>query len=214
MPGTAPFQLWIDGPALSSVIVASGTATITTKSSHFFVTGSYVQFEGLTGTAGTPLNSVFQITSTSGTTFTFATATAAGTATSGSAVVSVDILQPVGNYAAANRQAAVYADPGSLSMSASGDGQPGEMGFFAMQDDTPATGAWFTLIPDQARVRLARKDTGSAPASTDIYFIGIVQSLDAEMNGSGQGTMANFSCADANVVLDKLIIFGTLPKPV
>lgn len=212
MAGTAPFQLWIDGPKISTIIVAGGIATVTLTSSHFFSTGSYVQIEGAVGTAGTALNTVSKITVSSGSAFTFATSGSAGTATSGSAVVSVDLLQPIINYSAENRQTVAYSTPMSLQMSASGDGQAGEMSFSVYQDDTPSTGAWWTLIPDQARVRLAKTNTGTAPAATDLYFIGIVQNIEGTMSGSGQGTEAHVSCADANTILDRLIIYGKMPK--
>lgn len=215
MAGTAPFQLLLDCPAVSSIVTSGTVTTVNLASSHFIPVGGYVQIQGVgTAAPGTALNTVWQVaTVPNGTAFTVNSgAISAGTASVGSAVVALDLLQPLGNYSTAARVALAYADPGSLTMSASGDGQPGQMGFVVYQDDTPTAGPWFTLVSDQPRVRLFKKETGSAPSASDLYFIGIVTGIDAEMNEAGQGTRASVSCADANIILDKVIIYGAMPK--
>jgi hypothetical protein len=207
---TAPFQLWVDIPSVASASRTSSTVTITTSADNSLVTGQWVQVEGITGAAGTSMNGVYQVTVTSATVFTY---TAAGTAGSGTvdegAVVSQDLLNPLINYASASRQAALYVDLASMAMSATGDGSSSSMGFQVMQDDTPAAGPWFGLIPDEARVRLYYKDTGTAPTDADLYFIGTIASVDAQLSGSGQGTITTVSISEVNAVLDRLVVFGS-----
>lgn len=210
---TAPFQLWVDLPQVQSAVRVSSTVTITTASPHGLSTGAYVQLEGATGSAGTSMVGVYQITATSGSAFTFTAAGSAGTATVGSAAISQDLFNPPINYLSANRQAAVYATTEGISMSAAGDGQTAQMSIQVMQDDTPSDGPWFSLIPDQARVRLYKTDTGSTPADADLYFIGIVSGVQAQINGSGQGTIADISVEEVNAILDKLVVFGRVAQP-
>lgn len=206
---TAPFSLYVDIPSVASASRTASTVTITTSADNSLVTGQWVQVEGITGSAGTSMNGVYQVTVTSSTVFTY---TAAGTAGSGTvtagAVVSQDLFNPLINYGNSARQAALYVDLGSISMSATGDGSSSSMGFVVMQDDTPAAGPWFGLIPDEARVRLYYKDTGTAPTDADLYFIGTISSVDAQLNGSGQGTTTTVSISEVNAVLDKLVVFG------
>lgn len=205
----APFSLFVDLPQVASAVRVSSTVTVTTSSAHGLASGAYVQMEGATATAGTSMNTVAQITVTSGTAFTFSAAGSAGTATVGSACISQDVLNPLINYAGGTaRQAALYVDPASMRMSAAGDGETSSMGLTVMQDDTPSDGPWFTLIPDQARIRLYKVATGSVPTDADLYFIGIVSGISARMNGSGQGTIADVSIEDVNTILDKLVVFG------
>ena len=211
MPGTAPFQLYVDLPAISSAVIASGTVTITTASFHSVATGSYVQVEGLGG-AGTAMNGVFQVTASSGTTLTYTSGTTSGTATGtalATGAASQDVLNPLGNYSSAARPFAVYVELESLSMSASGDGNTSSMAFTLLQDVTPTTGPWHLSIPDQARIRLYKKNTGSTPTdSTDLYFIGTISSIAARMNESGQGTISDINIEEVNGVLDRLVVFG------
>ncbi len=49
---TAPFQLWIDLPSVASAVRVSSTVTVTTTAAHGLTTGTYVQLEGFTGSAG------------------------------------------------------------------------------------------------------------------------------------------------------------------
>jgi hypothetical protein len=205
---TAPFQLWIDLPQISSASRTSSTVTVTTASPHGLTTGAYIQMEAATGSAGTSMNGVHPLTVTSGSAFTYTAAGSAGTGTVGSACVSQDLLNPLINYQSANRQAALYVNTESLNLSAAGDGQATRMALQVMQDDTPSDGPWFNLIPDQARVRLYKTNTGSVPADSDLYFVGIVADIAATLNGSGQGTIADVSLEDVNTILDKLVVFG------
>ena len=205
---TAPFSLYVDIPSVASASRTASTVTITTSADNSLVTGQWVQVEGMTGTAGTSMNGVYQVTVTSSTVFTYTAAGTAGAGTVTTAVVSQDLFNPLINYASASRQAALYVDLGSIGMSATGDGSSSSMGFQVMQDDTPAAGPWFGLIPDEARVRLYFEDTGTAPADADLYFIGTISSIDAQLNGSGQGTITTVSISEVNAVLDKLVVFG------
>lgn len=205
---TAPFQLWVDLPSVVSAIRASSTVTVTTSAAHGLTTGTYVQLEGLAGAAGTSMNGVHSATVTSGTTFTVDDSGTAGTATAGSAVVSRDLLTPLIDYATNDRQAAAYAIPESLTMSASGDGNTSSISFSVAQDDTPSDGPWWANIPDQARVRLYKVATGTAPTDDDLYFIGIVANIVARMNGAGQGSIADIAVDEVNAILDKLVVIG------
>ena len=212
---TAPFSMYVDTAAVSKIVKAGTAVTVTTNGSHNLVTGAYAQVELIaSSTLGTAVAGVYQVTVTSGSVFTYAAAgTAAGTVGSdetSTAIVALDLLNPPINYAAASRQQAVYVDISSLNLSASGDGSSDTMSFTAMQDVTPTLGPWWTLIPDDARVRLVKADTGTTPSSTftDVYFQGIVSNVSARMNGSGQGNIADVSLDDANVILDRLAIAG------
>lgn len=212
---TAPFSLFIDTAAASRIVKASSTVTVTTSTPHNLVTGSYAQLEIDAETAlGSAVSGVYQVTVTSGTVFTYtASGTAAGTVGSdetATAIVAVDLLNPPTNYTAANRPTATYIELESLQMSASGDGSSNTMGFRAFQDVTPTAGPWWSLIPDDARVRLIKANTGTTPSSTfsDVFFHGIVSSVSAQINESGQGSIAEISIDDANVILDRITVAG------
>jgi hypothetical protein len=207
---TAPFQLWLDLAPIASAIRSGSTVTVTTSSAHGLVTGAYVEMQGATGTAGTSLNGAFSVTVTSGTTFTYSSAGSAGTAITTAAAISTDLLNPPINYAAASRQSALYVIPESLAMSASGDGSGSSLQFTVAQDDTPSDGPWFTLIPDESRVRLVKKETGTTPASdkSDQLFVATIRNISAELNGSGQGTIADVDLADPTSTLDRLAVYG------
>ena len=220
MPAVAPYQLWIDCPAVASAVRSGSTVTVTTASTHSLVPGAVIALEGITGSAGTSMNSAWTVATTpSGTTFTFTAAGSAGTATvtdsDGSyiAALSQDVLNPLINYSGTARNSALYVPTGSVQMAASGDGAGATMSFMVLQDDTPTAGPWWLLTPDEARVRLIQKDTGTAPATdgTDVLFLGTLSSVNAQLSGSGQGTMANITLADVNSALDRLVVFG---KPV
>jgi hypothetical protein len=211
MSGTAPFQLYVDLPAISAAVILSGTVTITTSSAHSVATGSYVQVEGLAG-AGTAMNGVFQVTATSGTTLRYTSGATSGTVTGtnlATGAASQDVLNPLGSYASASRPFAVYVELESLAMSASGDGNTSSMSFTILQDVTPTTGPWHLSIPDQARIRLYKKNTGSAPTdATDLYFIGTISGVSARINDSGQGTICDVEIEEVNGLLDRLVVFG------
>ena len=207
---TAPFQLWVEMAPIASAIRVGSTVTITTSSLHGFTTGAYIEVESATGSVGTSLNGVYQATVTSGTTFTYTAAGTAGTAVVTAAALSYDLFAPLIDYAAANRQSAIYAIPESVQMSATGDGSGASMSFTVAQDDTPAVGPWFTLIPDEARVRLVKANTGTTPAAdkSDLFFLSSVRGITARMNGSGQGSVADIDLVDPTAQLDRLVVYG------
>jgi hypothetical protein len=155
------------------------------------------------------MNGVYQITKTSGTTFTYAQAGSAGTATSGSAVISYDLLAPLDNYAAGTaRQYSANADISSLSLTANGDGSGSSMTASVLQETTPSGGPFMSLVPDQTRIRFAYANTGTAPAPADVLFLGYLSSYSLQMNGSGQGSIADLNLNDVNAVLDQVAVFG------
>ena len=205
---TAPFSLYCDLPSVDKAIRVSSTVTVHTTAAHGLTTGTFVQLEGFTGTAGTSMNAVLSATVTSGTTFTVSAAGSAGTADAGSAVVSRDLLSPLIDFATADRQAAAYAIPESLTMSAAGDGNSNSMSISVAQDDTPSDGPWWSNTPDQARIRLYKVATGTTPTDADLYFIGTISTINARLNGSGQGQVADISVDEVNAILDKLVVVG------
>jgi hypothetical protein len=208
---TAPYQLWMDLAPIASAIRVSSTVTITTTSPHGLTTGAEIQVGDATGVAGTSMVGVYDVTVTSGTTFTYTAAGSAGTATIGSAFIAYDLLNPPINYAAGTaRQNAMIADITTLNLSSNGDGSGSTMSFDVLQEITPEVGPWFNLVPDNTRIRLVYKDTGSEPASTgsDVYFLGILDAVTSQLNGSGQGTLTTVSLSDANTVLDRVAVFG------
>jgi hypothetical protein len=206
---TAPFQLLMDIAPIASAVRVSSTVTVTTTAAHNLTTGAYVQVGNITGAAGTSMAGMFPITVTSGSAFTYTAAGSAGTATVGSAFVAVDLLNPPINLAAGTaRQQAMVAIPESLQMSANGDGSGSQMSLEVMQETTPAAGPWFNSIPDNTRIRLVEKDTGTVPTAADVRFIGVVAALTSRLTGSGQGTMTLLDLGDANYLLDKVGVFG------
>ena len=208
---TAPYQLWIDLAPIASAVRVSSTVTITTSSSHGLTTGAYVQVGNTTGAAGTSMVGVYSVTVTSGTVFTYTAAGSAGTATSGSAFIAYDLLNPPINYTAGTaRQNAMIADITTLNLSSNGDGSGSTMSFDILQEVTPAVGPWFNLVPDNTRIRLVDTDTGATPSSTasDVFFLGVLDSVNSQLNGSGQGTRTTVQLSDANVVLDRIAVFG------
>jgi len=206
---TAPFQLWMDMAPIASAIAVSGTVTVTTSSSHGITPGAYVQVDGLTA-AGTAFNTVAQVATTpSGTVFTYVLGSVSGTATVTAGCVSYDLLNPPINYTAGTaRQNAMVAELGSLQLSANGDGSGSSMSLTILQEITPSVGPWFNLIPDNTRFRLCQKNTGSTPTSADVRFLGLLSSVDAQLNGSGQGTVCGLTLGEVNVLLDRLGVFG------
>jgi hypothetical protein len=206
---TAPFQLWIDLATVASAVRVSSTVTIITSTEHGLASGAYVEVGSTTGAAGTTMVGVYPITVTSGTAFTYTAAGSAGTATVGSAWIAADLLNPPINYAAGTaRQQAIIVPLESLNLSANGDGSGATMSIDALQETTPALGPWYLKIPDNARVRLCQKDTGTAPTEADVRFRGIVAGLDATLTGSGQGTLTTLTLGDSNYLLDRIGVFG------
>jgi hypothetical protein len=206
---TAPFQLWVDLANVASAVRVSSTVTITTTSEHGLTSGAYVQVANTTGAAGTTMVGVYQVTVTSGSAFTYTAAGSAGTAVVGSAWIANDLLNPPDNFAAGTaRQGAMVVPLDSLNLSANGDGSGSSMSFTVMQETTPALGPWYLKIPDNARVRLCQKDTGTAPLAADVRFLGIVASFSVQLTGSGQGTFTDVTLGDANYLLDRVGVFG------
>ena len=206
---TAPYQLWMDLAPISTAIRVASTVTITTASAHGLTSGAYVQVDSTTGVAGTSMTGVYQVTVTSTTAFTYTAAGSAGTATSTTAVISVDLMNPPVNYTSGtNRQGAMIADVSSIALTANGDGSGAAMSATILQESTPAGGPWFTLVPDQTRIRFAIKDTGSTPVNGDVLFLGYLAGFTSKLNGSGQGTETMLNLADVNAVLDRVAVYG------
>ena len=206
---TAPYQLWIDLAPIASAVRVSSTVTITTSSPHGIQTGAYVELSGLTAAAGTSMNTVAQATVTSGSVFTLSIAGSAGTATVTAGVASYDLLNPLSNYTAGTaRQYSANADISSLNLTANGDGSGSSMSASVLQETTPSGGPFMSLVPDQTRIRFAYADTGTAPAAADVLFLGYLSSYSLQMNGSGQGSIADLNLNDVNTVLDRVAVFG------
>jgi hypothetical protein len=211
---TAPFQLWLDLAPVASAVRVSSTVTVTTSSPHAISTGAYIQIDGTLGTAGTSMTGVYSVTVTSGTTFTYTSAGSAGTADLSGAFISYDLMTPLLDYSGASRETALYVPLESLQMAAAGDGAGVSFGFTINQDDTPAEGPWYLLVPDQTRVRLVEKETGQTPATdkSDVRFIGALSNVNAKMSGSGQGSTADVDFDDPNALLERLMVFGGISR--
>jgi len=208
---TAPYQLLMDIAPIASAVRVSSTVTITTSSPHGLTSGAYIQVGDTTGAAGTSMVGMYQVSVTSGSAFTYTAAGSAGTATVGSAFASYDLLNPPINYTAGTaRQGAMIAPPEGLNLSANGDGSGSTMSLTVLQETTPAGGPWFNLIPDNTRFRLIYKGTGSTPATdaSDVFFLGVLDSVSSQLNGSGQGTITTVQLSDANILLDRIAVFG------
>lgn len=207
---TAPFQLWMDLTTISSATRTSGTVTVTTAAPHGITSGAYIQMANATGTAGTSMNGVYSITVTSGSTFTYASSGTAGTGVTGSAVISYDLLNPLINYSGSAKDSALYVPTDSLNFSISGDGSGASSSVQVFQDDTPADGPWFKLIPDQTRIRLVQANTGSAPAAdgSDLFFTALVSNISSRLNGSGQGSISDVSLQDMTSLLDRVLVYS------
>ena len=210
---TAPFQLWIDLTTIASAVRTSGTVTVTTATPHGITTGAYIQMEGATNVSGTSMNGVYEATVTSGTTFTYTSSGTAGTGLTGSACISYDLLNPLINYAGSAKEGALYIRPESMQFAISGDGSGASSSITVAQDDVGADGPWFELIPDQARLRLIKKDTGTTPAAdgSDILFTSVISNITARISGSGQGITADVTMQDATSLLDRVFVY-TLGK--
>lgn len=206
---TAPFQLWIDLAAIASAVRTSGTVTVTTATPHGITTGAYIQMEGASDVAGTSMNGVYQATVTSGTTFTYTSSGTAGTGVTGSACISYDLLNPLINYSGAAKDGALYIRPESMQFAISGDGSGASSSITVAQDDVGADGPWFQLIPDQARLRLIKANTGTTPAAdgSDILFTSVVSNITARLNGSGQGVIADVAMQDVTSLLDRVFVY-------
>lgn len=206
---TAPFQLWLDLAPIASAVAVGGTVTVTTSSAHGMTPGAYVQVDGLTA-AGTAFNTVAQVASTpSGTSFTYVLGSVSGTATVTTGCLSYDLLNPPINYTAGTaRQQALVAQLDSLQLSSNGDGSGASMSLSVMQESTPGGTPWFTLIPDNTRVRLCEDNTGTVPGTADVRFMGVLYSIDSQLTGSGQGSISTLSFGDVNTLLDRLGVFG------
>lgn len=211
---TAPFQLWLDLAAIDSAVRTSGTVTVTTATPHGITTGAYIHMQDASGVAGTSMNGVYSVTVTSGSTFTYTSSGTAGTGVTGSACISYDLLNPIINYSGTARDAALYVTTESLMFAVSGDGSGSSSSFRVMQDDTPADGPWFKLIPDQSRVRIVKANTGTTPAAdkSDLYFVSAIANIACQLNGSGQGSISDVTMQDSTSLLDKLLVYSYNPQ--
>jgi hypothetical protein len=211
---TAPFQLWLDGPAISTAVRSASTVTVTTQSAHGISTGAYVELGGFSGTAGTTMNGVYQATVTGTATFTVSSAGSAGTAVTSTTLTTeyfaYDLLNPLVNYSGTARDTALYVPIDSLSCSSSGDGDTASINFTVIQDDTPVSSPWWRTIPDNTRIRLVKQDTGSAVLPGQTIFRGYLVGVDATLTGSGQGTIAQITGDDVNGLLDRVVVYGDI----
>ena len=96
-----------------------------------------------------------------------------------------------------------YIELSSLSANVSADGG-GRMSFDVLQTETPAGGPWWKsgAVADNARVQFidSRYSSGTA------LFLGYITGIDAEMLGSGFGTRATVTVADADGWLGKTLV--------
>ena len=99
--------------------------------------------------------------------------------------------------------------PTDITLQSSGDGSSSNLSLTVYQDQTPAgtasasTGPWYAALPDNARIRFI-DSTATTPATP--LFLGMVTGLDVKLLPSGLGTETTISVADANAVLDRLIV--------
>jgi hypothetical protein len=201
----------MDLAPVASAIGTNGTVTITTDGSHGITPGAYVDLAGLAA-VGTAWNGVRLVSSvTSGSAFTFVSGTASGTATITSAALSYDLLNPRINYAAGTAQSHAWMVlPETLNLSANGDGSGSSMSFTVYQDLTPPVGPWYTIIPDNTRIRLVEANTGITPGTADVRFLGVLLGTNSRLNESGQGSETDVNLGDVNVLLDRLGTFGRI----
>jgi hypothetical protein len=214
----APFQCWLDLPAISSASRTSNVVTLTFVAAHGVVADSVIQVADITGSSGTTMNGVYSVaTVPTSTTLTYASTgtNGSGTVTSTSnpstkytAVASIDLFNPLVNYATANRQGALYVPTETVRMSAVGDGSGSMFDFDVQQDVTPAAGPWFSNTPDEARMRLYYLDTYASPTTASLMFIGVLQSIDIELNGSRLGTKATLQFTDLSPMLERVVVPG------
>ena len=242
---TGPFQLLVDGASINTIGATNGTWTATTATiytggtggttgmivysggtvafPHGLQVGATVAVYGVTGAAGTAINTplgsaLYTVTSLpSGTAFTFVSGTASfGTASQalGTAGFSQDLLNPVINYSGTNRNFAVYATPGDLHVESSGDGSSSSLSFTVHQDVTPAgtasanTGPWYAALPDAARVRFIDTTAGSG---NYLAFSGILTNLDVNFEEGHLGTRTQVMVSDANALIDRTIVRQAKP---
>ena len=96
-----------------------------------------------------------------------------------------------------------YIELGSFSANVSADGG-GRMSFDVVQTETPIAGPWWKsgAVADNARVQFidTRYSAGTA------LFLGYITGIDAQMLGSGFGTRATVSVADADGWLGKTLV--------
>ena len=96
-----------------------------------------------------------------------------------------------------------YIELGSFSANVSADGG-GRMSFDVLQTETPAGGPWWKsgAVADNARVQFLDTRYGSGTA----LFLGYITGIEAAMLGSGFGTRATVTVADADGWLGKTVV--------
>jgi len=96
-----------------------------------------------------------------------------------------------------------YIELGSFNANVSADGG-GRMSFDVLQTETPAGGPWWKsgAVADNARVQFidSRYSAGTA------LFLGYITSIEAALLGSGFGTRATVTVADADGWLGKTVV--------
>jgi hypothetical protein len=97
---------------------------------------------------------------------------------------------------------AVYVRPDSIEMTAEADGNSQTLTFTAEQEVTPGGTPWFQSIPDNAIVRFV-----DVPAGTATLFSGYIAEIQAQLNGGGQGSIAEITCNSATELLDRIAVY-------
>ena len=103
-----------------------------------------------------------------------------------------------------------YIVPDTVSMENDADGGGATLSFEVTQEVTPAAGPWFATVADNAVVKFI--DTSLATDTT--LLAGFLGNIDANLNGGGQGTVAQVSCLAPSSLLDRIVVWkgkqGTL----
>lgn len=102
-----------------------------------------------------------------------------------------------------------YVIPESLSLSMDADGGGSTFAFEVIQEVTPSSGGtptpWFLGITDNAVVNFV--DTTAGTALSQTIFAGFVGTIEAELNGGGQGTKTQVSCLSSSALLDRMVVW-------
>jgi len=208
---TAATANYVQSATVTNVVASGGTVTYT--ATNTFAAGQPVRIIGVNPST---FNITTTILSATGASFKILSPKAKGTYVSGGTatlvspvVFSQDLLNPASFYSNTARPAAVYAMPTDITLQSSGDGSSSNLSLTVYQDQTPAgtasagTGPWYAALPDNARIRFI-DSTATTPATP--LFLGMVTGLDVKLLPSGLGTETTISVADANAVLDRLIV--------
>jgi hypothetical protein len=100
-----------------------------------------------------------------------------------------------------------YVLPESLSISQAANGGGASISFEVIQPNTGSGTPWFSTntFPDHSRVRFFDTRFSTYASGTPI-FLGYITSIDASLNGSGQGSIASVSAQNPSSWLEKIIV--------